>query len=216
MTPQDQQRIAAMVHPILGQPLGGPWPDPHEVIYLGMGCFWGAERIMWNLPGVICTAVGYGGGHTPHPSYEQVCTGTTGHAEVVQVVYDPRKVSVEDVLRRFWENHDPTQGNRQGNDVGTQYRSFIGTTTPAQYAAAQATREAFNPVVRAAGLPDITTQIVGAGELGEFYLAEDYHQAYLHYRPYGYCNLGPSGMSCPVGVVGGAGSEDGGEDGGAQ
>ncbi|MDO5721915.1 MAG: peptide-methionine (S)-S-oxide reductase MsrA [Actinomycetaceae bacterium] len=188
------------IHPVLGQPLSGPWPQPHEVIYLGMGCFWGAERIMWNLPGVVNTAVGYAGGTTENPTYEQVCTGATGHAEVVQVVYDPTEVSAEDVLRRFWENHDPTQGDRQGNDIGPQYRSLVGCTTSAQYDTALALREAFNPAVRAAGKPDITTQILAPGELGPFWLAEDYHQAYLHYRPHGYCNLGPSGLTCPVGI----------------
>lgn len=192
---------ADSIHPVLQQPLAGPWPDPHAVMIVGMGCFWGAERLMWSLPGVICTAVGYAGGTIPHPSYELVCTGTTGHAEVVRVVYDPTKIDCEQILRCFWENHDPTQGNRQGNDIGSQYRSFLGCTTTEQLTTAQASRDAFAPIVRAAGLRDITTEIVGPEELGAFYLAEDYHQAYLHYRPNGYCNLGPSGLTCPVGIV---------------
>ena len=187
-------------HTVLGTPLRGPWPAGFEVAYFGMGCFWGAERMFWQTPGVYSTAVGYQGGYTPNPTYEETCTGRTGHTEAVQVVYDPAKVSYEDLLKIFWENHNPTQGNRQGNDVGTQYRSTIFTTTDAQLATAKASRDAFNPTVRAAGLPDITTEI---GPAGTFYYAEDYHQQYLSSdkNPNGYCNHGPNGLTCPVGVA---------------
>jgi peptide-methionine (S)-S-oxide reductase len=185
-------------HAVLGTPMKGPWPSGAEVAVFGMGCFWGAERMFWQTPGVIATAAGYAGGYTPNPTYEEVCSGQTGHTEVVQVVYDPAAVSYEQLLKVFWENHDPTQGMRQGNDVGTQYRSAIYTTTDAQLAAAQASREAFQPVVRAAGHGDITTEI---GKLDRFYYAEDYHQQYLHKNPGGYCNIGPTGLTCPVGVA---------------
>ncbi|MEU0554692.1 peptide-methionine (S)-S-oxide reductase MsrA [Dactylosporangium sp. NPDC006015] len=189
----------AATHTVLGTPLRGPWPLGLEVAYFGMGCFWGAERIFWRIPGVHSTAVGYQGGFTANPTYEETCSGRTGHTEAVQVVYDPLKVSYETLLKAFWENHDPTQGMRQGNDVGTQYRSTIYTTTPAQEAAAAASREAFAPVVRAAGKDEITTEI---GPAGPFYYAEDYHQQYLSdvKNPYGYCNHGPNGMTCPIGV----------------
>jgi peptide-methionine (S)-S-oxide reductase len=187
-------------HTVLGTPLRGPWPAGLEVAYFGMGCFWGAERMFWKVPGVYSTAVGYQGGFTENPTYEETCTGRTGHAEVVQVVYDPAKVSYEDLLKVFWENHDPTQGMRQGNDVGTQYRSAIYTTTDAQLATATASRDAFQPAVRAARLGDITTEIAPAGP---FYYAEDYHQQYLSdaKNPNGYCNHGPNGLTCPVGVA---------------
>ncbi|HKT01274.1 MAG TPA: peptide-methionine (S)-S-oxide reductase MsrA, partial [Rugosimonospora sp.] len=163
-------------HTVLDSPLTGPWPAGAQVAVFGMGCFWGAERLFWQVPGVISTSVGYAGGTTPNPTYEEVCSGYTGHAEVVQVVYDPAKVSYAQLLKVFWENHDPTQGMRQGNDVGTQYRSTIYTTTDAQLAEAVASRDAFAPVVRAAGHGEITTEI---GKLDSYYYAEDYHQQYL-------------------------------------
>ncbi|GAA5195229.1 peptide-methionine (S)-S-oxide reductase MsrA [Rugosimonospora acidiphila] len=187
-------------HTVLDTPLRGPWPAGAQVAVFGMGCFWGAERLFWQVPGVISTSVGYAGGITPNPTYEEVCSGLTGHAEVVEVVYDPTKVAYADLLKVFWENHDPTQGMRQGNDVGTQYRSTIYTTTEEQLAEAQASRDAFAPVVTAAGHGEITTEI---RELGSYYYAEDYHQQYLSdaKNPYGYCNHGPNGMTCPVGVA---------------
>src|SRR5258708_2413505 len=186
-------------HTVLGTPLRGPWPAGLEVAYFGMGCFWGAERIFWRMPGVYSTAVGYQGGITKNPTYDETCSGMTGHTEAVQVVYDPAKVSYEQLLKAFGENHDPSQGMRQGNDVGTQYRSAIYTTTPAQATTAAATRDAFAPVVRTAGKGEITTEIAPAGP---FYYAEDYHQQYLSdtKNPYGYCNHGPNGMTCPIGV----------------
>jgi peptide-methionine (S)-S-oxide reductase len=185
-------------HTVLGTPLKGPWPAGLETAVFGMGCFWGAERIFWRLPGVYSTSVGYAGGTTPNPTYEETCSGRTGHAEVVQVVYDPAKISYQRLLKEFWENHDPTQGMRQGNDVGTQYRSAIYPTTPAQATVAQATLEAFQPVVSKAGRGTITTEIA---PLGTYYYAEDYHQQYLHRVPNGYCNHGPNGMTCPIGVA---------------
>ena len=187
-------------HEVLGTPLRGPWPAGHEVAVFGMGCFWGAERLFWRLDGVYSTAAGYAGGLTPNPTYEEVCTGLTGHAEVVQVVFDPSRISYSDLLKVFWENHDPTQGMRQGNDVGTQYRSAIYATSDAQLAAAEASREAFAPVVAAAGYGEITTEI---GKLDQFYYAEDYHQQYLEKNPDGYCGIGPNGMTCPVGIAAG-------------
>jgi peptide-methionine (S)-S-oxide reductase len=187
-------------HTVFNTPLRGPWPAGAQVAVFGMGCFWGAERLFWRVPGVISTSVGYTGGITPNATYEEVCSGHTGHAEVVEVVYDPTKVAYADLLKVFWENHDPTQGMRQGNDVGTQYRSAIYTTTDEQSAEAQASREAFAPVVKAARHGEITTEI---RELGSYYYAEDYHQQYLSdaKNPYGYCNHGPNGMTCPVGVA---------------
>jgi peptide-methionine (S)-S-oxide reductase len=187
-------------HTVLGTPLHGPWPEGLEVAYFGMGCFWGAERLFWRVPGVYSTAVGYQGGFTQNPTYEETCTGRTGHTEAVQVVYDPAKVSYADLLKVFWENHDPTQGMRQGNDIGTQYRSAIYATSAAQLAEATASRDAFAPAVKAAGLPEITTEIA---EAGPFYYAEDYHQQYLSSQknPNGYCNHGPNGLTCPVGVA---------------
>ena len=186
-------------HTVLGTPLKGPWPAGHETAVFGMGCFWGAERIFWQLPGVYSTSVGYAGGTTPNPTYEETCSGSTGHAEVVQVVYDPAKISYARLLKVFWENHDPTQGMRQGNDVGTQYRSAIYTTTDAQAKAAAASVEAFQPVVTKAGRGTITTEIA---PLHTYYYAEDYHQQYLSSdkNPNGYCNHGPNGMTCPIGV----------------
>ncbi|WP_426507935.1 peptide-methionine (S)-S-oxide reductase MsrA [Dactylosporangium sp. McL0621] len=196
---RDTEMPVAAKHTVLGTPLRGPWAAGLEVAYFGMGCFWGAERIFWEIPGVYSTAVGYQGGFTANPTYEETCSGRTGHTEAVQVVYDPAKVSYETLLKAFWENHDPSQGMRQGNDVGTQYRSAIYTTTPAQAATAEASRQAFAPVVRQAGHGEITTEIAPAGA---FYYAEDYHQQYLSdaKNPGGYCNHGPNGMTCPIGV----------------
>jgi len=188
-------------HVVLGTPLEGPWPPGSQVIHLAMGCFWGVERIFWRRPGVVVTAAGYMGGFTPNPSYEETCTGRTGHAETVRVVYDPAATSAQALLAVFWENHDPTQGMRQGNDVGTAYRSAIFWTTPEQEAAALATRDAFQKVLHANGFGEITTEIRSADDAGEFYLAEDYHQGYLDKNPGGYCNHGPTGMTCPVGIV---------------
>ena len=191
----------APTHVVLGTPIDGPWPDGSQVIYVAMGCFWGVERIFWRQPGVVATAVGYMGGYTPNPTYEETCTGLTGHAETVRVVYDPEQTSPELLLKEFWENHDPTTANRQGNDVGTAYRSAIYWTTPDQERAAIATRDAFQKVLTDNGYGEITTEIRSAEDAGPFYLAEDYHQGYLHKNPGGYCNHGPNGMTCPVGVV---------------
>jgi peptide-methionine (S)-S-oxide reductase len=185
-------------HAVLDTPLRGPWPDGMEVAVFGMGCFWGAERLFWRIPGVYSTSVGYAGGITANPTYEDTCTGMTGHAEVVQVVFDPNRVSYEQLLKVFWENHDPTQGMRQGNDIGTQYRSAIYATTAEQLATAEASRKAFAPVVAGAGYGEITTEIA---KTGPFYYAEDYHQQYLHKNPMGYCNHGLNGLSCPIGVA---------------
>jgi peptide-methionine (S)-S-oxide reductase len=184
-------------HAVLGTPLKPPFPEGLEQWIVGMGCFWGAERIFWQAPGVYTTAVGYAGGFTPNPTYEEVCSGRTGHAEVVLVVFDPAQTSYGEMLRLFWENHDPTQGMRQGNDIGTQYRSLVLWTTEAQRAEAEASKVAYGERLRAAGHPEITTDIERAGP---FYYAEDYHQQYLHKNPFGYCGLGGTGVSCPVGV----------------
>ncbi|MFG1650571.1 peptide-methionine (S)-S-oxide reductase MsrA [Micromonospora sp. NPDC049275] len=187
-------------HEVLGTPLKGPFPEGLQVAVFGMGCFWGAERLFWTLPGVYTTSAGYAGGITKNPTYEETCSGRTGHAEVVQVVYDPSKITYEDLLKVFWENHDPTQGMRQGNDVGTQYRSAIYTTTDEQRTIAESSRDAFQPIVSRAGKGEITTEIA---PLGSYYFAEDYHQQYLAptKNPNGYCNHGPNGLSCPVGVA---------------
>ncbi len=185
-------------HTVLGTPLEGPWPAGTEVLHVAMGCFWGAERIMWRLPGVVTTAVGYMGGFTPNPTYEVVCSGNTGHAEAVLVVYDPARVSYDELLKVFWENHDPTQGMRQGNDIGTQYRSAIFCVDDAQRAAAEASREAYQQRLTEEGYDRITTEIAPASE---FYYAEEYHQQYLAKNPGGYCGLGGTGVSCPVGVA---------------
>jgi len=197
---RDAEMPVAARHIVLGTPLKGPWPAGLETAVFGMGCFWGAERLFWRLPGVYSTAVGYAGGVTPNPSYEEVCSGGTGHTEAVLVVYDPKEVTYDQLLKVFWENHDPTQGMRQGNDVGTQYRSAIYATTDEQHARALESRELFQDVTRAAGYGDITTEI---GTAGDFYYAEDYHQQYLSdaKNPNGYCNHGPNGMSCPIGVA---------------
>lgn len=187
-------------HEVLGTPLRPPYPAGTEVAEFALGCFWGAERTFWRTPGVVTTAVGYEGGFTPNPTYEEVCSGRTGHAETVRVVFDPARVSYEDLLRIFWELHNPTQGMRQGNDVGTQYRSAIFTHSPAQQAAADASRAAYQEKLTEAGYGKITTEIVPAGE---FYFAEDYHQQYLSSdkNPNGYCPDHGTGVSCPVGVV---------------
>ena len=184
-------------HAVLGTPLRPPFPEGLEQAVFGLGCFWGAERVFWQAPGVYTTAVGYAGGFTPNPTYEEVCSAHTGHTEAVLVVFDPAKTSYEEMLRLFWENHDPTQGMRQGNDVGTQYRSAIYTFSDAQAKAAEASRKAYAERLSAAGYPEITTEIAPAGP---FYYAEDYHQQYLHKNPWGYCGLGGTGVSCPVGV----------------
>ena len=188
-------------HVVLGTPVDGPFPEGSETLYVAMGCFWGVERIFWQQPGVITTAVGYMGGYTPNPTYEETCTGQTGHAEAVRVVYDPERTSPELLLKEFWENHDSTTANRQGNDVGTTYRSAIYWTTPDQERAAIATRDAFQKVLTDNGYGQITTEIRSAQDAGPFYLAEDYHQGYLHKNPGGYCNHGPNGMTCPVGLL---------------
>jgi len=186
-------------HEVLGHPLAGPFPAGLERAVFAMGCFWGAERTFWKIPGVYTTAVGYSGGFTPHPTYEETCSGLTGHTESVLVVFDPAVVSYEDLLKVFWESHDPTQGMRQGNDVGTVYRSAVYTFSDAQLEAAKRSRDAFAPRLAAAGYGEITTEIAPAGK---FYYAEPYHQQYLSEakNPYGYCGLGGTGVSCPVGV----------------
>ena len=184
-------------HFVLGTPLKPPFPEGLQTAVFGMGCFWGAERKFWEADGVYTTAVGYAGGYTPNPTYEEVCSGSTGHTEAVLVVFDPQKTSYDEMLRIFWENHDPTQGMRQGNDVGTQYRSAVYVTSPAQRAAAEETRDAFAPVLRESGYGAITTEIADAGE---FYFAEGYHQQYLAKNPNGYCGLGGTGVACPVGL----------------
>lgn len=187
----------ATTHTVLGTPLQGPWPAGTATITLGLGCFWGAERVFWQLPGVVSTAVGYQGGFTPYPTYEEVCTGLTGHAEVVQVAYDPTVLSDADLLRAFWESHDPTQGYRQGNDRGTQYRSAVYPTTPEQERVAHDTLAAYADRLTRAGFGEITTQVRPAAQAGTFYYAEDYHQQYLDKNPSGYCGLGGTGVSCP-------------------
>ncbi len=188
-------------HRVLDVSPTGPWPEGTEVMYIAMGCFWGAERIMWRLPGVLTTAAGYMGGFTPHPTYEETCTGQTGHTESVLVAYDPATIAPEQVLKAFWENHDPTTANRQGNDVGTQYRSAIYWTTPAQQAAVEATHASFQRELTEHSHGEITTEERPASEVGTFYYAEPYHQQYLDANPGGYCNHGPNGLTCQVGLV---------------
>ncbi len=185
-------------HFVNGHPLEPPYPEGMEKAVFGLGCFWGAERCFWQLDGVYTTAVGYGGGLTPNPSYEEVCTGRTGHNEVVLVVFDPKVVTYNELLKVFWEAHDPTQGMRQGNDVGTQYRSGIYTYGDAQKQAAEASRERYQEEMSKAGYGAITTEVL---EAGEFYFAEDYHQQYLAKNPWGYCGLGGTGVSCPTASV---------------
>ncbi len=192
--PGRSERIEAPhAHTVLGTPLVPPWPDAFEEAVFAMGCFWGVERKFWQAPGVYTTAVGYAGGATPNPDYREVCSGKTGHTEVVRVVFDPAKTSYAKLLRIFWENHDPTQGMRQGNDAGTQYRSAIYATTPAQLQAATESAEAFQKELERAGFGAITTEI---REAPEFYYAEDYHQQYLDKNPGGYCGMGGTGVSC--------------------
>ena len=193
---QDRMRVPDR-HVVLGTPLEPPFPEGLEQAVFAMGCFWGAERKFWELDGVFTTAVGYAGGFTPNPTYEETCSGRTGHTEAVLVVFDPAKLSYETLLRVFWENHDPTQGMRQGNDVGSQYRSAIYTTTPAQAAAAAASKAMFEEALVARGYGAITTEIAPAGP---FFHAEGYHQQYLAKNPNGYCGLGGTGVSCPVGL----------------
>jgi peptide-methionine (S)-S-oxide reductase len=185
-------------HAVLGTPLEPPYPDGLEVAVFGLGCFWGAERKFWEVPGVYSTSVGYAGGYTPNPTYEEVCSGLTGHTEAVQVVFDPAKVSYEALLKIFWEAHDPTQGMRQGNDAGTQYRSAVYYTSDEQRAAVERSRDAFQAVLDHAHFGQITTEIAPAGP---YFFAEDYHQQYLHKVPNGYCGLGGTGLSCPVGIA---------------
>jgi peptide-methionine (S)-S-oxide reductase len=192
-----EMRVPAS-HAVLGTPLKPPFPDGLEEAQFGLGCFWGAERKFWEVPGVYTTAVGYSGGYTPNPSYEEVCSGLTGHAETVLVVYDPKQVTYDALLKVFWESHDPTQGMRQGNDVGTQYRSAIYTYDAAQRKAAEASKAMFQDELTHAGYGEITTEIADAPP---FYYAEDYHQQYLHKNPNGYCGLGGTGVSCPVGLT---------------
>lgn len=205
-----QPRFAVpTTHEVLGTSLRGPWPEGTRVLYVAMGCFWGVERMFWQQPGVVTTAAGYMGGFTPNPTYEEVCSGQTGHAEAVLVAYDPSVTSPERLLKVFWENHDPTTANRQGNDVGTQYRSAIYWTTPEQRQAVDATRDAFADELAAHNLPAITTELRPAEEAGPFWYAEDYHQQYLHKVPNGYCNHGPNGLSCRIG--GGAATEAAGQ-----
>jgi peptide-methionine (S)-S-oxide reductase len=194
---RDREMPVAQRHEVLGTPLEPPFPDGMEQAIVAMGCFWGAERVFWQAPGVYTTAVGYEGGFTANPTYDEVCTTRTGHAEAVLIVFDPTKTSYAEILRLFWESHDPTQGMRQGNDVGTQYRSGIFWATEAQRVAAEASREAFGARLQEAGYPPITTEITKAGP---FYYAEEYHQQYLAKNPWGYCGLGGTGVSCPVGV----------------
>ncbi len=187
----------AGTHWVNGSTITPPFPAEIVTAVFGMGCFWGAERIFWETPGVFSTAVGYAGGFTPNPTYEETCTGRTGHTEAVLVVYDPAVVSYETLLKAFWEGHDPTQGMRQGNDIGTQYRSAIYPTTPEQFGAAERSRDAYQASLTAAGHGQITTEIADAGE---FFYAEDDHQQYLAKNPMGYCGIGGTGVTCPTGL----------------
>jgi peptide-methionine (S)-S-oxide reductase len=195
---RDERMPVPSRHEVLGTPLEPPFPEGLERAVVAMGCFWGAERVFWQAPGVYTTAVGYAGGVTPNPTYEEVCSGRTNHAEVVLVVFDPAQTSYLEMLRLFWENHDPTQGMRQGNDVGTQYRSAVYWENETQRAAAEASREAFQRGLTEAGYGPITTELA---EAGPYYYAEPYHQQYLAKNPNGYCGLGGTGVSCPVGLV---------------
>ncbi len=195
---RDVEMPVAGAHAVLGTPLKPPFPEGLQTATVALGCFWGAERAFWTLPGVYTTAVGYAAGYTPNPTYEEVCSGSTGHTEAVLIVFDPRRISYTDLLRTFWESHDPTQGMRQGNDVGTQYRSAILYADAEQQQLAESSRLAYQEQLRAAGYGEITTQIAPAGP---FYYAEDYHQQYLHKNPGGYCGLGGTGVSCPIGLV---------------
>jgi peptide-methionine (S)-S-oxide reductase len=197
--PGREERMAVPArHDVLGTPLEPPFPAGLEQAVFGLGCFWGAERIFWEAPGVYTTAVGYAGGYTPNPTYSEVCSGRTGHTEAVLVVFDPAKTSYEELLRLFWEGHDPTQGMRQGNDVGSQYRSAVLYTSEAQRETAERSREMYEQRLSGSGYGSITTEIA---PLGDFYYAEDYHQQYLAKNPNGYCGLGGTGVSCPVGIA---------------
>jgi peptide-methionine (S)-S-oxide reductase len=187
-------------HAVLRTPLEGPWPTGTQVLYLAMGCFWGAERAFWARPGVVTTAVGYQGGYTPNPTYEETCSGETGHTEMVMIAYDPQQVSAEQLLKVFWESHDPTQGYRQGNDRGTQYRSAVYWTTDEQKAAYQSTKATYEIALKKAGYGPITTEARSAEDVGAFYYAEGYHQQYLYKVPNGYCPAHSTGVSCPIGV----------------
>ncbi len=193
---RDQPLRIAPVHAVLGTSTLGPWPGMSTAVF-AMGCFWGIERKFWQQPGVVSTQAGYAGGHTPNPTYREVCTGLTAHTEVVRVVYDPTKTSYEELLKVFWENHDPTQGMRQGGDVGTQYRSAIYWETPAEQAAAESSLALYQERLKAAGLGVITTEVAKAGP---FYVAEEEHQQYLWKHPDGYCGVGGTGVACPIGV----------------
>jgi peptide-methionine (S)-S-oxide reductase len=188
----------AKTHFVNGAALKGPYPAGSEIAMFGLGCFWGAEKAFWKLPGVLVTAAGYSGGYTPNATYEEVCTGQTGHNEVVRVVFDPKRISFGQLLKTFWEAHNPTQGMRQGNDAGTQYRSGVYTYSDEQAREAHASKEAYQRELAARGYGEITTEIVPAGE---FYFAEDYHQQYLAKNPRGYCGLGGTGVSCPIGLA---------------
>ena len=188
------------LHEVLGTPLKGPFPEGFQQAVFGMGCFWGAEKLFWQTPGVYTTAVGYAGGFTPNPTYEEVCSGATGHTEAVLAVFDPAATSYEQLLKLFWEGHDPTQGMRQGNDVGSQYRSAIYWQDEAQRSAAEASLSAYQQMLTAAGHGTITTELAQAGDVHPFYYAEDYHQQYLAKNPSGYCGLGGTGVACPVGL----------------
>ncbi len=183
-------------HAVLGTPIRSPWPDGAAELYLGMGCFWGAEKLMWNLPGVFTTAAGYMGGFTPNPTYEEVCSGRTGHTETVMVVFDPTVLPLTDLLAAFWENHDPTQGMRQGNDLGTQYRSAVYATTEEHQAAVEHSAQAFQRALNQRGFGAITTELRPASAVGPFYYAEGYHQQYLHKNPGGYCPVHATGVTC--------------------
>jgi len=194
---RDQPIPTAQRHFVNDSAIGPPYADGSELATFGMGCFWGAEKLFWQTPGVLSTSAGYAGGYTPNPTYEEVCSGRTGHAEVVQVVFDPSRVTYEQLLKLFWENHDPTQGMRQGNDSGTQYRSAIYTHTDAQRSAAEASRDAYAAELSKAGYGEITTEIAGAPE---YFFAEDYHQQYLAKNPAGYCPDHSTGVACPIGL----------------
>ena len=198
LTGRAERMPVAPAHAVLGTPMVPPFPAGIETVVVGMGCFWGAERKFWQATGVYTTAVGYAGGFTPNPTYEEACSGLTGHTEAVLVAFDPAVITFGQVLKIFWESHNPTQGMRQGNDVGTQYRSAIYWTTDAQRAAAEASRDAYQAQLTAARYDEITTEMAPAGD---FYYAEDYHQQYLHKNPNGYCGLGGTGVACPTGLV---------------
>lgn len=195
---RDEAMPVAETHFVSGARIKPPFPEGLQMAMFGMGCFWGAERAFWETPGVYSTAAGYAAGYTPNPTYQEVCSGRTGHAEVVRVVFDPAKVTYEQLLKIFWENHDPTQGMRQGNDVGTQYRSGVYCYGAEQRRAAEASRDEYQRRLREAGHGEITTEVLDAPE---FYYAEDYHQQYLAKNPHGYCGLGGTGVACPTGLV---------------